>query len=322
MSSVDGLKLPNSVYLPSGYDPSKAYPMWVDLHALYSQPDINNDTSDPFSNDLKKQADQDGFIIFAPWGRNLHSLFVDGLKKDQSPYLEPSFFDDFSSSANSWTPSGGTWALNAGAYRQSDIAPGWKESVRSGSTGKDYSIRCRVRDLSNASGETAIGVNLRRQTNGDCYHVDLYRDPTGAKFVRLYKVTGGVWQKLFSTEFSWAPLNPFDGWIDLKFSCYQDYLEVYVNENLVNMQPNYDCQAYGYGRKVPGTPVPAGSVSLCSYGGRTSSMKCGCRTSMIRRARRRRLHPERHGEIQDRPDKGLPVRAFAGRARRLHHWAP
>lgn len=212
-------------------------------------------------------ADQDGFILIAPWGRNLHSLFVDGLKKDHSPYLEPNLFDDFSSSAGSWTPSGGTWALNAGAYRQSDTALGWKESILSGSSGKDYAVRCRVRDLYNASGETAIGVNLRRQANGDCYHVDLYRDPTGAKYVRLYKVTGGVWQQLFSTQFPWAPLNPLDGWIDLKFSCYQDYLEVYVNDTIVNMQPGYDSSPYGYGRKVPGAALPSGSESLCSYGG-------------------------------------------------------
>lgn len=68
-------------------------------------------------------------------------------------------------------------------------------------------------------------------------------------------------------QWDWQPLNPLDGWIYLKFSCYEDYLEVYVNENIVNMQVGYDATPYGYGRNVPGDPLPAGGVSLCSFGG-------------------------------------------------------
>ncbi len=261
-SSVDGLKVPCSIYLPSNYDSTKTYPMWVELHALYATPVLDNDPNDPISNSFKNMADEKGLIIVAPWGRNLHSMYIDGLKSS-----EPSIFDDFNSSIGSWSPVSGTWTSYLGSYRQSNTSLTWKESVRSGSTGENYSVRCRVRDYSDPTTETAIGVNLRRQSTGDCYHVDLYRDSTGAKFVRFFKYTGGTWELMYKCSYNWQPLNPLDGWIDLKFSCYQDYLEVYVNEQLINMQPAYDSTPYGYGRKVPGTALPAGDVSLCSYGG-------------------------------------------------------
>lgn len=262
-SSADGTGLPCSVYLPAGYNPALAYPLWVELHALYAKPIIENDPNNPFSNEMKNVADSRQIIIVAPWGRNLHSMYVDGAKKQD----EPDIFDDFAGGAPLWQPAGGAWTAGGGVYRQTDTSASWKESVRSGSTGKDYAARVRFRDLSPPGTETAVGVNLRRGSAGDLYHLDLYRDRAGARFVRLFKAAGGAWQELFRFPYEWKPLNALDGWIDLKFSCYQGYLEVYINEEIINMQPAYDATPYGYGRKAPADPLPAGEMSLCCFGG-------------------------------------------------------
>jgi pimeloyl-ACP methyl ester carboxylesterase len=265
-SSADGFGVPCSVYLPAGYNPGATYPIWVELHALYATPIIDNDPANPFSNELKRIADERGLILLAPWGRNLHSLFVDGISRSQAPYTEPQIYDDFSGGASSWQTAGGSWAVSGGSYRQSDSSPFWKESVRLNSQGTDYSVRVKVRDLTPQGTTSAFGVNFHRADNGDCYHVDLYRGSDNNKHVRLFKLVGGEWQGIASMQYEWKPLTA-DNWINLKFSCYEDYLEVYVNEKIVNMQLGYDSTPYGYGRDVPGTPLPAGKVSLCSFGG-------------------------------------------------------
>jgi pimeloyl-ACP methyl ester carboxylesterase len=266
-SSADGLGLPCSVYLPAGYNPTVAYPVWVELHALYAIPLIDNDPNNPFSNELKRLADERGWILLAPWGRNLHSLFVDGMVKDQAPYYEPSIYDDFSGGSGSWQAVNGTWAATDGRYVQSDRMPNWKESLCLGSEGEDYAVRVKVRDLTPQGTTSAFGVNIHRADNGDCYHVDLYRGLDNKKYVRFYKLVNGEWQGIATMPFDWQPLTPLDNWITLKVSCYEDYLEVYVNEKIVNMQPGYDATPYGYGWDVPGTPLAPGEVSLCSFGG-------------------------------------------------------
>lgn len=266
-SSADGLPIPCTVYLPKGYDPGRAYPVWPELHSLYGIPILSNDPNNPFSVELKRIADERGWIILAPWGRNLHSLYADGMDRSLPPHNEPEIFDDFSAGAASWQLLGGSWAATGGAYRQSDASPSWKESVHTASTGKDYSVRVKIKDLAPAGSESAVGVNLRRGTGNDFYHVDLYRDGSGKRSVRMFKVEGGQWQHLYTIPYDWGPLVPADGWVYLKFSCYDDYLEVYVNENIVNMQPGYDATPYNYGRDVPGVPLPPCRVSLCSYGG-------------------------------------------------------
>lgn len=267
-SSADGFGIPCSVYLPNGYNPNVAYPVWVELHALYGIPLIDNDPYNPFSTELKRLANEKGWIIIAPWGRNLHSLFVDGIDKNDPPsYYEPDIYDDFSGGAGSWQVINGTWAVADGRYVQSDRMPYWKEAVRQDSEGKDYAVRVKVRDLTQEGTTSAFGVNLRRADNGDCYHVDLYRGLDNKKYVRFYKLVNGEWQGISTMAYDWKPLNPLDNWIYLKVSCYEDYLEVYVNERIVNMQPGYDATPYGYGWDVPGTPLEPGEVSLCSFGG-------------------------------------------------------
>ncbi len=266
-SSADGLPLPCTVYLPNGYDSGRAYPVWLELHALYGVPILSNDPANPFSSEMKRIADERGWIILAPWGRNLHSLFADGMDRSGPPHNEPEIHEDFSSGAASWQPLGGSWTASGGVYRQSMISPSWKEAVHTASTGRDYSVRVKIKDLTPPGVESAVGVNLRRGSGGDCYHVDLYRDGGGNRSVRFFKVEGGQWQHLYTLPCEWGPLVPSEGWVHLKFSCYDDYLEVYVNENIVNMQPAYDATPYNYGRDVPGAPLPPGGVSLCSYGG-------------------------------------------------------
>jgi pimeloyl-ACP methyl ester carboxylesterase len=266
-SSVDGTGIPCSVYLPRGYNPALAYPVWVELHALYALPIIDNDSNNPFSNELKRLADERGWIILAPWGRNLHSFFADGIDRGDGPYREPDIYDDFAQGAAQWLPVGGDWRAQGGRYSQYDRMPQWKESLRVGSTGENYAVRVRIRDLTPPGTTSAVGVNLRRGDNGDCYHVDLYRGLDDKRYVRLYKLEGGVWQGIATVPYDWRPLNPLDGWVDLKVSCYEEYLEVYVNEQIVNLQPGYDATPYGYGWDVPGDPLPPGGVSLCSFGG-------------------------------------------------------
>ncbi len=266
-SSADGLPIPCTVYLPNGYDPGRAYPVWLELHSLYGIPILSNDPNNPFSTELKRIADQRGWIVLAPWGRNLHSLYADGMDRSRPPYCEPEIYEDFSAGASSWQPVGGSWSVGGGVYRQSEASPYWKESVQVASEGKDYSVRVKIKDLAPGGVESAVGVNLRRDSGSGFYHLDLYRNASGNKSVRLFKVEGGQWQHLYTMPYEWGPLNPADGWVHLKFSCYHDYLEVYVNENIVNMQPAYDATPYNYGRDVPGSPLPPGKISLCSYGG-------------------------------------------------------
>lgn len=265
-SSADGFGIPNSVYLPQGYNPGTAYPVWVELHALYATPLIDNDPANPFSNELKRIADEKGWILLAPWGRNLHSLFVDGISRESAPYYEPEVYDDFSAGAGSWQAVTGSWGAADGRYKQSNDAAFWKESVHRDSSGTDYSVRVKVRDLTPPGVTSAFGVNLRRADSGDCYHVDLYRGSDDNRYVRFFKLVGGEWQGMSTMLYDWQPLTS-DNWVYLKVSCYEDYLEVYVNEKIVNMQVGYDSTPYGYGKDVPGAPLPAGKVSLASYGG-------------------------------------------------------
>jgi hypothetical protein len=73
-SSADGLEIPCTVYLPSGYDPSKTYPLWVELKALNGIPLVDNNSLNILSLQLRSLADQLGWILICPWQRNMHSL--------------------------------------------------------------------------------------------------------------------------------------------------------------------------------------------------------------------------------------------------------
>jgi len=268
VSTVDGLNLPCSIFLPSGYDPSRSYPLWVELHALGGIPLIDNNWMNIFSNSMKTVANNNQWIILSPWGRNLTSFYIDGVNKDSGPNREPNIVDDMSS-LSSWTPVGGSWSAAGGVIRQSDPSSSWKELVRKDSHGKDYAVRVRFREVSRPGDVSAVGVNLRRDpATGDCYHVDLYQETvngTTSKYVRLFRLSGGSWNLIYQTPYEWGPLTPGDPWINLRVGTYAGYLKVNVNDKPVNLQPGDDCTPYGDGRDTPEPPA-AGEVSVCSYG--------------------------------------------------------
>ncbi|MDI6873790.1 hypothetical protein [Candidatus Solincola sp.] len=268
VSTVDDLNLPCSIYLPSGYDPSRSYPLWVELHALGGVPLIDNNWMNIFSNMIKTVADERGWIVLSPWGRNLTSFYIDGVNKDAGPNREPNIVDDMSSLA-SWTPAGGGWSAAGGVIRQSDSSASWKELVRRDSSGKDYAVRVRFREVSRPGNASAVGINLRRDpATGDCYHVDLYSETvngTTSKYVRLFRVSGGTWNLIYQAPYEWGPLKPGDPWITLRVGSYAGYLKVNVNDKPINLQPGDDCSPYGDGRDVPEPPI-SGEVSICSYG--------------------------------------------------------
>ncbi|MGQ9476040.1 MAG: hypothetical protein ACUVSI_08090 [Actinomycetota bacterium] len=269
VSTVDGLNLPCSIYLPSGYDPSRSYPLWVELHALGGIPLIDNNWMNIFSNMIKSVADERGWIVLSPWGRNLTSFYIDGVNKDSGPDREPNIVDDMSSLA-SWTPVGGSWSAAGGVIRQSDTSATWKELVRRDSYGKDYAARVRFREVVRSGDHSAVGINIRRDpVTGDGYHVDLYSETvngTTNKYVRLFRISGGTWNLIYQTPYEWGPLRPGDPWVDLRVGSYAGYLKVNVNDKPINLQPGDDCSPYGDGRDTPEPPL-SGEVSICSYGG-------------------------------------------------------
>jgi pimeloyl-ACP methyl ester carboxylesterase len=267
-SSADGLMIPCTIYLPKNYDPNKTYPMWVELHALNGIPVLDNNDMLPLSVTLRSLSDQYGWICLAPWGRNMHSLYMDGLKREGAPYYEPNLFEDFSNGAGSWKPLNGSWSVTGGAYRQTSTSQSWKESVFTTSTGKDYCVRVKVKDLSSSGVKSGFAVNLRRNaTAGNAYRIEFWRDASNKKSIRLVKLAGGVETQMFTADQDWAP--PYgDDRIDVRFSCYNNYLELSINSDSVNLHENpIDYDVYGFGKDVPGDPIPAGTVSLCSYGG-------------------------------------------------------
>lgn len=258
-SSVDGTGIPCSIYLPSDYDAARTYPVWVELHALYAYPVLDNDASNPISNTFKTMADNRKMIIVAPWGRTLHGQWIDGLVSG-----EPDLFEDFSSATN-WSPRSGNWGLSSGSYRQSSEARTWNESTLNGSTGTNYGVRCKVRDFSD-SGEELMGIRLKTQPNGDGYLVFLRRDAKGTKYVGMSRRKNGTDSLLYELEYDWKAANSTDRWVGLKASCYRNYLEVYVNENIVSIQPLLDSTPYGYGMEITEDPIDSGQVSLVSFG--------------------------------------------------------
>ena len=268
-STVDGLNLPCSIYLPTGYDPARAYPMWVELHALEGVPIVSNNQWDMFSNSIKSVADANGWIVVSPWGRNLGGYYMNGVEKADGPNREPDIIDDLSS-LDGWTRVLGSWSASGGVFRQSDSSSAWKEIVKNGSSGQDYAVRVRLREVSRSGSASAMGVNLRRGlTSGDLYHVDLYTETTSAgtsKYVRLFRYSGGVATLISQVALDWKPLTLWDTWINLKVTSYSGYIRVAVNDKPVDIQVPGDASPYGVGRILPEPPV-SGEVSVCSMGG-------------------------------------------------------
>lgn len=268
LSTADGLSIPCTVYLPTGYDPSKTYPMWVELHALNGIPVINNNPGHPLSNDLKNLANQKGWILIAPWGRNMHSLFMDGIAKEGAPYNEPNILDDFSQGKASWQPLSGTWEATNGVYRQKNTSSSWNESLRQGSTGKEYCLRVKVRDVSAGGTARGVAINLRRNVaNNDAYRIELLKDAAGTQSIRLLKIAGGTTTELLNKPQDWGPA-PGSTFTNIKFSCYDNYLELDINNGTINLQAyEADWLTYGFGRDVPAPFLASGLVSLGTFGG-------------------------------------------------------
>ncbi len=270
VSTADGLNLPASIYLPAGYDPAKSYPLWLEMHALEGIPIISNNPTDIFAAGIKSVADRNGWIVLSPWGRNLGGYYMDGVKKDSGANAEPNIIDDMSSLAN-WRTVTGSWNTSLGLARQSDAAASWKELVRTGSTGQDYAVRVRMRELSRSGASSAFGLDLRRDAvTGDCYRIDLYTEVAGstvAKYVRLMRCSGGVWTTLSQVPCDWQPLAPGNTWLNLKVTSYAGNIKVFVNDRSVIVQPRpVDVSVLGEGMDCPGAPV-RGEVALASWGG-------------------------------------------------------
>lgn len=265
VSTVDGLNLPCSIYLPKGYDPSRSYPMWVELHALEGVPIVSNNQWDIFSNSIKNVADTNGWIVLSPWGRNLGGYYIDGVKKDSGDNREPDIIDGLSS-LSGWNVAAGAWSTTGSIFRQTDGSSAWKEAVRSGSSGQDYAVRVRLREVSRGGTASAMGVRLRRDpATGDCYHVDLYTEGTN-KYVRLFRYSGGTWTLISQVVNEWKPLTMWDTWLTLKVTSYNGYIRVAVNDKPVDIQVPGEAAPYGVGRILPEPPT-SGEVSLCSMGG-------------------------------------------------------
>jgi pimeloyl-ACP methyl ester carboxylesterase len=262
-SSADGLEIPCTVYLPQGFNPSKSYPLLVELKALNGYPLVDNNDANIFSVELRTVADQNGWILICPWQRNMHSLYIDGINHN-----EPNIFDDFSSGAANWQPISGTWTATNGAYRQTSNSQSWTECLRQGSTGTNYCLRFKVNDLSTAATSRGIAINLHRNTStNDAYRIELIKDAAGNEAVRLVKVQYGVQTQLFTGPQQWDP-PAGETQTKIKFATHDNYLELAVNDDVVNLQQNdYEFNVYGWGKDVPQPFVSAGPVSLGTIGG-------------------------------------------------------
>jgi hypothetical protein len=235
----------------------------VELKALNGIPLVDNNALNPLSLQLRGLADQLGWILIAPWERNMHSLYIDG-----GNHNEPNIYDDFSQGAANWQPVSGTWAAANGAYRQTGTGQSWTESVRQGSSGTNYCMRVKVKDLSSAASSRGIALNLHRNTSSnDGYRIELMKDAAGNETVTLLEVQGGVKTQLFTGPQDWDP-PPGETQAKVKFAIHDDYLELCINDETVNLQQNeFEYNIYGFGKDAPKPLLPAGPVSLGTVGG-------------------------------------------------------
>lgn len=268
ISTADGQNLPCNIYLPSGYDPSLSYPLWIDLHALGGYPFLCNNSLNSFSNTQKDIANKNKWIVIEPWGRHLSGYYMDGLAKDSGTNKIPRIIDDFSTLAG-WNTVSGKWSASGGVCTQQDASASWKEMVRSGSWTTNGDIRLRLMEVSRTSPVSAAGVNFRRAGEGDFYHLDLSNENTSSgvrKYVRLYRVRGGEWIQLHKSELNTANLASDSPWTTVKISLRAGNVQLFINDYIVSIQEPKMSTPYGSGRFLPDEPT-AGEVSICSYGG-------------------------------------------------------
>ena len=219
-SSVDGAVLPASVYVPQR---STKMPVWVDLHAFGGMGGI--------SEKMAACAQSNGCIIISPWGRNYHSFYADGRDMSSSP--EPRIVDDFTNNAaTGWNSLiGDQWKALGDTYQQLDSSDSWKLSSRTGSTGSFCTASADIKMLESSDGdgnsECAAGLVVRRQGNGGCYLVDLDRDSSNRKWVRIFRFSDFQWTTLSTTRLP----DTFDvsATHNLKVVMFEDNLEVHVD---------------------------------------------------------------------------------------------
>lgn len=267
-STADGQNLPCNIYLPSGYDPSQSYPLWIDLHALGGYPFLCNNSLNTFSNTQKDIANKNKWIVIEPWGRHLSGYYIDGVAKDSGVNKIPRIIDDFSS-LNGWSKVGGNWSVSGGVCTQSDASASWKEMVRNGSWTTNGDIRLRFKEVQHTKPLSAAGVNFRRAGAGDFYHLDISSEDTSSgnrKYVRVFRVSGGEWTQVHKAELNTGNLASDGPWTTVKISLRAGNVQLYINDYIVSIQEPKMSNPYGSGRFLPDPPA-AGEVSICSYGG-------------------------------------------------------
>ncbi len=258
VSSVDGVSLPCSVYIPP-YGVSKYMPVWVDLHALSGPGGIRFD--------WQEWARSSNMMVISPWGRNFKGLWYDGIEPSGTT-REPCIFDDFAGGAAGWSNVEGNWARNSTdqCFQQSDMTPTWKTVIRSSSGGSDYSVSVDINELSaSAQGISAAGIVFRRQGNGDCYWLDLVNSGQ-TKQLRLLKFIKGSWTPLAEDDLGTA----FDLRVkhNMKLMTLGNHMEVRLDGQLRTLDASmtYHKDTTESPGRQDGT-FESGDVGLVSFGG-------------------------------------------------------
>lgn len=109
--------------------------------------------------------------------------------------------DDFSDGdAAGWTPTGGTWGVSAGGYRQSDAAATVTQSIAGDASWTNYGVAATV--TPNAlTGSSIVGLFARYRDADDFYLFDWYR---ATKSLRILKKVAGTVTTLATVPMSLA----------------------------------------------------------------------------------------------------------------------
>jgi pimeloyl-ACP methyl ester carboxylesterase len=262
-SSQDGTNLPCSLYVPNTRN---RLSLWVILHSFGGYGGLPDEV-------LRALADAYGTAILAPWGRNYKSMYIDGQQVGTS---EPCIYDDFSSSAEAWSPSpanGGQWAVSNGCYQQSNPSAAWKESDRTASDGHNYTVSVDMKEIKRSQSESSMAVAFRKQPNGDCYWLDLW-NCRGLIYLRLWRRISWNWELLAVDPIKIGDdqineNNPlWKNGANVKVNVFEDAIEVHLN----NLLHSLDYRKWfhndnSWGCRINDASISDGSVNLGSYGG-------------------------------------------------------
>ncbi len=253
-SSVDGVPLPCSIYLPPSGCP-QPMPVWVDLHALNGPGGVRYD--------FAEWARVNGWLVVSPWGRNFRGLWADGMDTPGEP--EPSLYDQFSGGLTDWRPYGGTWSVRDSEMCQDEPGATWKQCVRTGSQGKDYSVSVDLQQTSSSGDSSAMGVMIRRQATGDSYWVDIAQ-VFEAKLIRVFRLQYGAWTTLASDSLG----DSFDmaSRHNLKVMVFGDTIQVRLDGTVRELDVNltYHLDQSERPERIDKT-FERGEAGVCSYGG-------------------------------------------------------